>query len=88
VRLEPADSGRAIARSATLGFSANAAYSQVRTETFFPYLAGRQPLFNDRFADSGAVYLYEETTGFAAARGGIRRRLSGLFDGLLKIFGI
>jgi hypothetical protein len=88
VRLEPAQAGRAISQAATLGFSANAGYSQVRTETFFPYLTGRQPLFNDRFAGAGAVYLYEETTGDAAGRGAFGRQLGGFLDALLRIFGI
>jgi hypothetical protein len=87
VRLEKAESGRAISQAATLGFSANVAYSQVRTETFFPYLIGRQPLFNDRFAAAAGVYLYEETTGDTRGRGA-SRPLGGFLDALLKIFGI
>ncbi len=88
VRLEAADAGRAISRAATLGFGADVAYSQVRTETFVPYLLGRQPLFNDRFASDGGLYLYEETTGLPGERGTSTRRLGGLFDAVLKIFGI
>jgi hypothetical protein len=89
VRLETADAGRAISQAATLGFSADVAYSQIRTETFFPYLIGRQPLFNDHFAGARGVYLYEETTGFGpTSRAGGSRRLSGALDALLKIFGI
>ncbi|MET0290736.1 MAG: hypothetical protein ABW136_00125 [Steroidobacteraceae bacterium] len=88
VRLEVADAGRAISRAATLGFGADVAYSQVRTETFVPYLLGRQPLFNDRFSGEGGLYLSEETTGMPGERGAASRRLGGLFDALLKIFGI
>jgi hypothetical protein len=88
VRLEAADAGRAISQTATLGFAADVAYSQIRTETFVPYLLGRQSLFNDRFAGDGGVYLYEETTGASAGDGAGSRQLSGLFDALLRIFGL
>jgi hypothetical protein len=89
VRLEAADAERAIDQASTLGFGANVAYSQVRTETFFPYLSGRHALFNDRFRAAEGVYLYEETTGAGRGdRGPAGRQLEGLFDALLKIFGL
>ncbi len=89
VRLEAADAGRAIDQAATLGFGANVAYSQVRTETFFPYLSGRHALFNDRFSAEQGVYLYEETTGAGRRdRGPAGRQLEGIVDALLKIFGV
>jgi len=89
VRLETADSARAISQAATLGFGANVAYSQVRTETFFPYLSGRLALFNDRFTGPDGVYLYEETTGYGGhGRGPAGRHLESFLDALLKILGI
>jgi len=88
VRLERADGGRAVNQSATLGFGANVAYSQVRTETFFPYLSGRQALFNDRFSALDGACLYEETTGYGRDKGPAGRQLEGLVDALLKILGL
>lgn len=84
VRVQPARGGQSIRQNATLGFSADAAYSSVRSEPFLPYLRGQAPLLNDCFGGPG-IYLYDETPG--AGKGRIGRGLEGLGDALLKLFG-
>lgn len=73
---------------ATLGFSANLAYSGVRCETFVDYLLGRDGLFNDRFSDATGFYLTEEIPDPRQKTGLFGRGLEGLMDGMLKAFGI
>lgn len=88
VRLEPADEGRGINQAATMGFSANVGYSVRRSETFMPYLTGKQGLFNDNFAGGPGFYLYEEVPDAARKAGIGGRGLEGAVDSLLKAFGI
>lgn len=85
--LERAGTGRGINRAATIGFSAGAAYSVRRSETFGAYLLGKQDLFNDSFEGSG-VYLYEEMPRARSRTGLFGRGLEGLGDAVLKVFGI
>ncbi|MES3024007.1 MAG: hypothetical protein V4857_20775 [Pseudomonadota bacterium] len=88
VRSEDAGGGRRVSQFATLGFSANLAYSTMRCETFFPYLRGRESLFHDRFEGGPGQFIYEETPR-AGGRGGLAKRgLEGVADALLKVFGI
>ena len=88
VRLEHAGRGRSIDQGATMGFSANLAYSPRRSETFSAYLMGTRALFNDNFAGGPGFYVYEEMP-YSGKRSGITGRgLEGLTDGLLKIAGI
>ena len=88
VRLERAGPGRGINQAATIGFSANLAYSVRRTEAFGAYLLGRQELFNDSFESAAGWCLYEEMPR-AGARGGLwGRGLQGLGDAALKVFGL
>ena len=88
VRLEEAGSGRAINQAATMGFRANLDYATTRCETFFAYLWGRQELFNDRFSGGPGVYLYEEMPHFGRKGGIAGRGLEGVFDSVLKVFGV
>ncbi len=88
VKVEAAGNGRSISQSATLGFSANLAYSTIRCETFFPYLTGKQALFQDRFDGPSGFYVYEETPGAGKRSGIAGRGLAGLTDSVLKVFGI
>ena len=88
VRLEKAGTGRSINQAATIGFAASAAYKTIRTETFWPYLSGKQELFNDCFAGETAWYLYEETPYGGKKPGIAGRGLAGLMDSVLKAFGI
>ena len=86
--MEDATSGRRINQAATMGFSANLMYSTTRCETFVPYLMGEQSLFLDSFTGTPGVYVYEEMPRFGQKRGITGRGIEGLFDSLLKVFGI
>ncbi|MEO6078204.1 MAG: hypothetical protein ABIQ86_00265 [Steroidobacteraceae bacterium] len=88
IRIEPAGTGRMINQAATMGFSANLAYSATRTETFVAYLMGKQELFNDRFSGGPGFYVYEEMPHFGKKSGITGRGLEGLLDSVLKVFGI
>lgn len=87
IRVEAAESGRSINQAATMGFSANVSYKTIRTETFWPYLTGKQALFNDCFTGESGCYIYEETP-YCGRKPGVGRGLEGLTDSVLKIFGI
>lgn len=86
-RVEPSKPGMQD-QLATLGFSANLAYSGVRCETFLDYLRGRDELFNDRFSDANGFFLTEEVPHPGRKAGLFGRGIEGLFDGFLKAFGI
>ena len=88
VRVERADQGRSINQSATIGFSANLAYSTLRCETFGAYLMGRQELFNDHFAGGPGFYVYEEMPHGGARTGLFGRGLEGFADSVLKVLGV
>jgi hypothetical protein len=88
VRLEPAGTGRAIDRNATLGFGAHLDYAPRRSETFGAYLLGVNALFDDGFAGGTGYCLYEEMPYSGRRPGLTGRGLEGLTDGLLKVFGI
>lgn len=88
VRIEQAQSGRAISQAATIGFSANLGYSTVRSETFMAYLLGHKALFNDRFSGVDGYFAYQEIPSTDQRSGVTGRSLQGLMDGLLKAFGI
>jgi hypothetical protein len=89
VRAESAGAGgqaRLISQSATLGFSAQLAYSTVRSATFIAYYTDRAALLDDRFEGEG-VYIYAETARRAPGGAG-GRALDGVVDAVLKVFGI
>lgn len=88
VRVEPTGRGRSINQAATIGFSANVAYSTLRCETFGAYLLGRQELFNDNFGGSPGFYVYEEMPHGGGKTGLFGRGLSGFADSVLKVFGV
>lgn len=88
VRVEAAEHGRSIDQAATIGFSANLAYSARRSETFGAYLMGKHGLFNDSFAGGPGVYIYEEMPHFGKKTGITGRGLEGMVDVVLKAFGI
>lgn len=88
VRIERSGSGRSINQAATIGFSANLAYSVTRCETFGAYLMGKQELFNDKFSDAAGFYVYEETPHFGKKAGVTGRGIEGIADTVLKIVGI
>lgn len=88
IRIEQADGGRSINQAATIGFSANLAYSTRRCETFFAYLLGKRELLNDNFSGEKGFYVYQEMPYLGKKRGFPKRGLEGLTDSLLKVFGI
>jgi hypothetical protein len=88
VRVEPVSEGRLINQAATLGFSANVAYSTGRCETFGSYLLGQQELFNDRFSGASGMYIYEETPRRDIKGGITGRGIEGVLDSFLKVVGI
>ena len=88
VRIEPALAGRSIGQDQLIGFSAGIAYSTGRTETFIPYLFGREPLLKDRIAAGSGVLIAEEAPLAARRGGGVRKGLEGMADAMLKVFGI
>jgi len=88
VKVEAAGSGRSISQTATLGFSANVAYSTIRSETFFPYLMSKQALFHDHFEGQSGFYMYEETPRGGKKSGSVERGFEGMTDAVLKVFGI
>lgn len=88
IRIEQTGSGRSINQAATIGFSANIAYSNIRCETFASYLMGKQELFNDCFNGPTGFYLYEETPHYGKKSGITGRGIEGIMDSTMKIFGI
>ena len=88
VRIEPALAGRSIGQDQLIGFSAGIAYSTGRTETFVPYLFGREPLLKDRIAAGSGVLIAEEAPMAGRAKTGVRHGLEGATDALLKVFGV
>lgn len=87
VRVEPAEQGRVFGQDQLVGFSTDLAYSVTRTETFAPYLFGRESLLKDQVAEGGGVLIVEEAPG-AGRKRGVRHGLEGLMDAGLKVFGI
>ncbi len=88
VRIEKADAGRSINQAATIGFSANLAYSTRRCETFGAYLLGRQELLNDSFGGVHGFYVYEQMPHFGKRTGVTGRGFQGVSESLLKVLGI
>lgn len=90
VRIDPVLEGKArmIDQGATLGFSANLAYSGIRCETFIDYLRGKDGLYNDRFSGASGFHLTEEIPDPRRRRGVFGWSLEGFLDGFLKAFGI
>lgn len=87
IQIERADAGRSINQAATIGFSANLAYSTRRCETFSAYLFGKQALLNDHFSGGHGFFVYEEMPHSGQSKG-IGRSLEGLADSLLKVLGV
>ncbi|KQT31398.1 hypothetical protein ASG29_15785 [Sphingomonas sp. Leaf412] len=87
VRVERAERGRVFGQDQLVGFSADLAYSVTRTETFWPYLLGRESLLKDRVEAGGGVLIVEEAP-FAGRRAGPARGIEGMIDAGLKMFGM
>lgn len=88
VRLEPAAKGRIFGQDQLVGFSADLAYSVARTETFWPYLLGRDSLFKDKVEAGGGLLVIEEAPLSSAKGRGGSKGLEGLLDAGLKVFGL
>ncbi len=73
-------------QDATIGFTPNLEYRPVRAETFWSYYRGMNPLFDDLFAGRGLFLLQETSTEGSAAKAGAF--WSGVWNGLLKVFGL
>ena len=87
IRVEQAESGRVFAQDQLVGFSADLAYSVTRTETFAPYLFGREPLLKDK-VEAGSGILVIEEAPLSMRRGEIRRGLEGMADAGMKALGL
>lgn len=70
----------------TIGFTPNLEYRPVRAETFWAYYRSMNPLFDDLFAGPG-LFLCQRTAAKGPASGA-RRFWSGLWGGVLKVFGV
>lgn len=88
VRVERAAQGRVFGQDQLVGFSADLAYSVTRTETFAPYLAGREPLLKDKVEAGDGVLIVEEAPLAGGGRASRQRGLEGAIDAVLKLFGI
>jgi uncharacterized protein (AIM24 family) len=78
---------RLVNGSATLGFLPSLPFQVARTETFVPYLRGREPLFNDRFGPGPGLIVYEERpSGRDGAR--VTRALTSWFDAFRQGLGV
>jgi hypothetical protein len=73
-------------QDATIGFTPGLAYRPVRAETFWAYFRGMNPLFDDLF-DGVGVFLCQETSA-KGPQENVRKFWSGLWSGLLRIFGL
>jgi hypothetical protein len=73
-------------QDATIGFTPNLNYQPVRAETFWSYYRGMNPLFDDLFSGKGLFVLQETATAGSAAKAG--RFWSGIWNGVLKVFGL
>jgi hypothetical protein len=87
VRVERAEHGRIFGQEQLAGFSADLSYSVTRTETFWPYLFGRESLLKDRVIGGTGVLIVEEAP-LVARDGRDGRGLEGALDAMLKAVGI
>lgn len=88
ISVERAEQGRVFGQDQLVGFSADLAYSVTRTETFAPYLFGKESLFKDTVRQGSGILILEQAPLAARKGGGIRRGLEGTFDAFLKAFGL
>jgi hypothetical protein len=88
VILESVGEPRLIQQSATLAFSAGASYANYRCETFVSYYMEKDTLFNDQFSGKSGIYLYEQTPDKRQNQDVLTRALGGVWDAVLKVFGI
>lgn len=73
-------------QDATMGFTPNLDYRPVRAETFWSYYRGMNPLFDDLFAGRG-IFLCQQVSAAGDAKKA-RRFWSGVWGGVMKVFGV
>lgn len=73
-------------QDATMGFTPNLDYRPVRAETFWSYYRGMNPLFDDLFSGRG-IFLCQQVAVSGEAKKA-RRFWSGIWGGVLKVFGV
>lgn len=78
----PASEERCVTQSAVAGFEGHLRYAVRRNETFWPYLRGREPLFDDCFAGEG-FYL----VAVAGDQRGQSAGIDGWFDRIVGVVG-
>ena len=83
VRVEAAEEGRVFGQDQLVGFSADLAYAVTRTEPFWPYFFGHQPLLKDRVMAGEGVLIIEEAP-LTTRNGTGRRGLEGMIDAGMK----
>lgn len=88
VRVERAERGRVLGQDQVVGFSTDLAYSVTRTETFWPYFLGREPLLKDRVEAGEGVLIVEEAPMAGRRPGEVRRGIEGMIDAGMKVFGM
>jgi len=87
VRVEQAQNGRIFGQDQMVGFSTDLAYSVTRTETFWPYFLGREPLLKDRVIAGRGIVIIEEAP-FAGRNGQGPSGLEGALDAMFKAVGV
>lgn len=88
IRVESVRPGRVFGPGQLVGFSADVGYSVTRSETFWPYFLGLQPLLKDKVEAGDGVLVLEEAPMAQAAGGRARRGLEGAAEALLKLVGV
>ena len=73
-------------QDATMGFTPNLDYRPARAETFWSYYRGMNPLFDDLFVGQGFFLCQQVSTAGDTAKA--RRFWSGVWGGVMKIFGL
>lgn len=88
VRVEQVQRGRVFGQAQFVGFSADLAYSVTRTETFWPYFLGMEPLLKDKVEAGQGIVVVEEAPMTADGRAPRGKGLEGAVDVLLKTVGL
>ncbi len=88
IRIERAEQGRIFGQDQVVGFSTDLGYAVTRSETFWPYFLGREPLLKDRVTAGGGVLILEEAPMAARRSGRTPRGIEGAIDAAMKVFGL
>lgn len=88
IRIERAEQGRIFGQDQVVGFSTDLGYAVTRSETFWPYFLGREPLLKDRVTAGGGVLILEEAPMAARRSGRTPRGMEGAIDAAMKVFGL